>query len=95
MDLKNISKYLSFILRHQPESIGLKLSDEGWADINELIEKTAFSVGARYGKPILLKVDSKQMHADGFDFFKTESNVWLVDHVPAKYLTNIGDSVDR
>ena len=40
MDIKKISKYLSFILRHQPDSIGLTLSDEGWANINELIEKT-------------------------------------------------------
>ena len=40
MDLKKISKYLSFILRHQPDSIGLELSDEGWANIKELIGKT-------------------------------------------------------
>ena len=173
MDIKKISKYLSFILRHQPDSIGLTLSDEGWANINELIEKTkkfkltkasiqtvvdtndkkrflisddgqrikanqghsiqvklelepvtppdfllhgtaerfvgsifkegltkqqrhhvhlsetqktAMSVGSRYGKPVLLKVDSKQMHEDGFEFFKTENDVWLVDAVPVGYL---------
>lgn len=37
---KEISKYLSYILRHKPESIGLVLDNQGWADINELIEKT-------------------------------------------------------
>ena len=40
MELHQASKYLSFILRHQPDSIGLELSDEGWANINELIGKT-------------------------------------------------------
>lgn len=41
---KNIietSKYLSFLLRHQPESIGLVLDNQGWADINELIQLSA------------------------------------------------------
>ena len=36
----NISKYLSYILRHKPESIGLVLDEHGWADIKELISKT-------------------------------------------------------
>lgn len=31
------SKFLSYILRHQPESIGLFLDKEGWAVIRELI----------------------------------------------------------
>ena len=173
MELKKISKYLSFILRHQPDSIGLELSDEGWANIKELIgktrkfeltkelintvvetndkkrflisedgerikanqghsikvklklepvtppdvllhgtaerflesilkegltnqqrhhvhlsetQKTAMSVGSRCGKPVLLKVDSRRMHSDGFEFFKTKNDVWLVDCVPVKYL---------
>lgn len=33
----DISKFLSYILRHQPESIGLSLDPEGWASIDELI----------------------------------------------------------
>ncbi|AYO54259.1 RNA 2'-phosphotransferase [Acinetobacter wuhouensis] len=37
MNDKEISKYLSFILRHQPESIQLKLDQQGWANIEELI----------------------------------------------------------
>ena len=32
-----ISKYLSYILRHEPHSIGLHLDTEGWASINSLI----------------------------------------------------------
>ncbi len=29
-----ISKFLSYVLRHQPESIGLTLDSEGWAEIS-------------------------------------------------------------
>jgi len=31
------SKFLSFILRHQPESIGVSLDPEGWIDIDVLV----------------------------------------------------------
>ena len=37
---RKISKFLSFILRHNPQSIKLKLDANGWADIDELIEKS-------------------------------------------------------
>lgn len=32
------SKFMSFVLRHKPEAIGLHLSQEGWASIDDLIE---------------------------------------------------------
>ncbi len=34
-----ISRFLSFILRHQPDSIGLQLDAQGWADVDELLAK--------------------------------------------------------
>ncbi|MES0871637.1 RNA 2'-phosphotransferase [Pseudovibrio sp. SCP19] len=34
-----ISKFLSFVLRHKPQEIGLQLDPEGWASVAELIEK--------------------------------------------------------
>ena len=39
MSQKNteISKFLSYVLRHQPEAVGLSLDKEGWAVISELI----------------------------------------------------------
>ena len=37
MNLKNISKYLSLILRHKPEVIGISLDEHGWANVEELI----------------------------------------------------------
>lgn len=35
--LEEISKFISCVLRHKPESIGLLLDVEGWADIGDLI----------------------------------------------------------
>ncbi len=37
MSLKQTSKYLSLILRHQPEAAGITLDEHGWADVDELI----------------------------------------------------------
>ena len=34
---KDISKFLSFVLRHDPGSIGLRLDEQGWADVGELL----------------------------------------------------------
>ena len=36
--LTKISKYLSFILRHHPETIGLELDSERWASVDELVK---------------------------------------------------------
>lgn len=40
-DKKRTSKFLSLVLRHSPEAIGLKLDENGWADIDELIIQSA------------------------------------------------------
>lgn len=169
IDVTKISKYLSYILRHKPESIGIKLSENGWCSIDELIEKTtkfdltkphlklvvknndkqrfaisndglqiranqghsvevdldldpitppirlfhgtaarfmdsirtkgltkqkrhhvhltesiniARSVGSRYGKPVVLLINTSEMIKDGYKFYKTVNNVWLVNDVP-------------
>lgn len=171
--LKDISKYLSYLLRHEPQAIGLALDAQGWASVEQLVSKTtqyeltqalietvvetndkqrfvfnsdrtkiranqghsisidlalepidppntlfhgtaerfidaikteglkkmqrhhvhlsesewvAKSVGSRYGKPVLLTVDTKQMAADGYRFYKTANSVWLVDVVPPGYI---------
>lgn len=35
--LNKISKFLSYILRHQPETIGITLDPDGWVNIDNLI----------------------------------------------------------
>jgi putative RNA 2'-phosphotransferase len=36
--LESTSKFLSLVLRHQPEAIGLSLDNAGWANVAELIQ---------------------------------------------------------
>ncbi|UOE46972.1 RNA 2'-phosphotransferase [Mucilaginibacter sp. SMC90] len=34
-----LSKFLSLVLRHQPELIGIKLDEHGWVAVDELLQK--------------------------------------------------------
>lgn len=38
-DIVKKSKFLSLLLRHKPETIGLELDDNGWANVHELFQK--------------------------------------------------------
>ncbi len=49
----------------------------------------ANTVGQHYGKPVLLQVTSKEMHSEGYKFYKTLNNVWLVDEVAAKFIKEL------
>ncbi len=170
-----ISKFLSLVLRHKPEEIGLTLEDGGWVKVEKLIKachyygkkftpaelrevvetnekkrfsfdetgakiranqghsveveigfeeslppavlyhgtaeknlkvifaeglkkmarhhvhlsadtETARAVGARYGKPVILRVDTAKMRGAGFKFYVSANGVWLADEVPAEFL---------
>ena len=39
--LNEISKFLSYVLRHEPHTIGLQLDNEGWASLETLIAGAA------------------------------------------------------
>ncbi|AZC40571.1 RNA 2'-phosphotransferase [Pseudomonas chlororaphis] len=39
--LDDTSKFLSYVLRHEPQAIGLQLDSEGWAGVDALIEGAA------------------------------------------------------
>lgn len=173
-----LGKFISLILRHHPEQIGIKLDKHGWADVEELInginkdstwnidkdileeivltnDKQRYSFnedhskiranqghsikvdvelkevipskvlyhgtaerfmssirasqgltpqsrlhvhltedkelakknGARYGKPVILKVDTQKMINMGIKFYKSENNVYLVNCVPIKCIS--------
>lgn len=63
-ELTTISKYISLILRHKPETIGIKLDTRGWADVDALLE------GIRRKYPInreileeIVRSDSKQRYS--------------------------------
>lgn len=49
-------------------------------------EETARRVGSRRGAPVILTVDAAAMVADGHTFRLSVNGVWLVSHVPPRYL---------
>ena len=63
-DYTNVSKYLSMILRHKPEAIGITLDAHGWADVDELTQGIAKTY--TFNKDILetiVRTDAKQRYA--------------------------------
>ncbi len=49
--------------------------------------ETAKKVGARRGDFVILQIDTKQMLKNGFKFVISENGVYLIDEVPAKYIS--------
>jgi len=169
------SKFLSLVLRHEPERVGLKLGEAGWVGVDALLKalnsqgvsltldqlkhivatsdkkrfafsedgqrirasqghsveidlqyppqtppeilyhgtavrfldsirqhglqkmerhdvhlsaetKLTLQVGGRHGKPVLLTIRAGEMHRSGFVFRCSANGVWLVDHVPPKFI---------
>ena len=178
VDVVRVSKRLSYVLRHQPGSVGLVLDDAGWVDVDTLLAAlaasglnltraelehvvatndkrrfalddtgtrirasqghsvgvelgyvaeqppdelfhgtterflpailaeglrpgrrhavhlsadvaTARTVGARRGRPVVLRVDAAGLAADGASFSRSANGVWLVDTVPPRYLGRV------
>ena len=173
-DRKNLSRYLSMLLRHKPEKENLDLDENGYVKVDELCKKlamdkddldwivdtnnkkrfaynedetlirasqghsidvnlelkrinpphvlyhgttidnlvgiskrglekrnrqhvhltdnrkTAVDVGMRYAKNIdkliILKIQAKLMHFNGFKFYLSDNRVYLTDHVPTQYI---------
>jgi len=49
--------------------------------------ETANIVGARRGKPVVLKIDATRMQDEGFRFYISDNGVYLTDSVPKKYIS--------
>jgi putative RNA 2'-phosphotransferase len=54
-ELTKTSKFLSLVLRHRPERIGLTLDEEGWAKVSELLQRMN-EVGHPLTRELLLRV---------------------------------------
>ncbi|WP_417799358.1 RNA 2'-phosphotransferase [Tenacibaculum sp.] len=73
---KRISKFLSLILRHQPEKIGLKLDISGWASVEELLNKSSNN-GVSFTKEeldLVVKTNDKQRFSFNEDKTKIRAN---------------------
>ena len=75
MNLDKLSKYMSLILRHKPDVIGITLDRHGWADVNELI--AGISKKNTFNMEILeeiVRTDSKQRYSFNGDKTKIRAN---------------------
>ena len=64
--LKNTSKFISLVLRHKPETIGIALDEHGWADVSELINGINRSEGHTLDMGLLeeiVRTDEKQRYS--------------------------------
>lgn len=64
MSQTNTSKYLSLILRHKPETVGIRLDEHGWANVDELIAGIAKT--HKFNMEILeeiVRTDEKQRYS--------------------------------
>ena len=49
--------------------------------------QVAVQVGSRHGNPLVLTIDALGMHAAGFDFYRSDNGVWLVESVPPRFIS--------
>ncbi len=75
MSYERVSKYMSLILRHHPETIGISLDEHGWADVEELIAGIART--NEFSREILeeiVRTDAKQRYAFNADKTKIRAS---------------------
>jgi len=71
-----ISKFLSLVLRHQPETIGITLDENGWTSVNTLLDKMQ-AAGIMINLDLLKEIvhtNSKQRFAFNEDASKIRAN---------------------
>ena len=91
-----LSKFLSLILRHKPQLIGLELDTQGWADTDDLLNKCN-QFGKKLDKETLLHIvasDNKKRYSFNEDGSKIRASqghsikveLGYVPQIPPKFL---------
>ncbi len=81
-EITKISKLLSLVLRHRPESIKIELDENGWTDVSELLEKMN-----EHNQPISLDILKLVVETNAKKRFAFNDNY-------SKIRANQGHSVD-
>lgn len=69
-------RYLSFVLRHDPQSLGVVLEKDGWTDVSTLINKLnlkGYNVDLNKLK-MLVQNNNKQRYSFNSDYTKIKAN---------------------
>ena len=75
--LTGTSRFISLILRHKPETIGITLDEHGWADVKELIDGINRSSGHTLDMELLeeiVRTDEKQRYSFNEDHTLIRAN---------------------
>lgn len=75
-ELTKISRFLSLILRHKPEVIGVELDEHGWADVHKLIGGVR-NTYSDFNEDVLIEIvqtDEKQRYSFNNDGTKIRAN---------------------
>ena len=75
------SRFLDSIMQY-----GLKPMSRQYVHLSPDTD-TAYKVGLRHGKPVILQIAAQRMAADGAEFFISENGVWLTAAVPPQYIS--------
>ena len=67
---------------------GLKPMSRLYVHLSRDID-TALNVGKRHGKPVVLKIYSRDMYRNGCKFYLSQNGVWMTEKVDAKYLEKL------
>ena len=76
MNIEKLSKFISLILRHKPEEIGISIDESGWANVEDLINGINNS-GRNIDMDILeeiVRTDNKQRYSFNEDKTKIRAN---------------------
>jgi len=71
---------------HFIKDSGLKKMKRHAVHLSKDIDTATNVASRRKSDNVLLKINSKQMQADGFLFYISENGVWLTENVPYKYI---------
>lgn len=77
MDLKKAGVFISLILRHKPDVIGISLDEHGWANVQDLIGGINRTQGYRIDMTMLeeiVRTDNKQRYSFNEDRSKIRAN---------------------
>lgn len=77
MDLMKTSVFISLILRHKPDVIGISLDEHGWANVQELINGINKTGKYSIDMPMLegiVRTDNKQRYSFNEDRSKIRAN---------------------
>lgn len=65
---------------------GIRKMSRQYVQLSETQETATQVANRREGRSVILRIDAKRMHQDGFTFIVSSNHVWMIDCVPPEYI---------